>query len=207
MLVEIELISEAIFGNGEATTSFVDMEILKDENRLPYFKGKTFKGKLREEAEIINKYLFGEDNTIIDELFGKEDENDTKLRFSDCKLDEKIINNIKYGIINKVFTKDEVEKAFTDVRTFTSINDKGVSETGSLRQSRVVKKGIKLYCKIDSKEEFTIKEKGIIACSLSALKNIGTMESRGKGQVICRIIENNKDVTNEIINKFEKAVF
>ena len=43
MLVEIELISEAIFGNGEATTSFVDMEILKDENRLPYFKGKTFK--------------------------------------------------------------------------------------------------------------------------------------------------------------------
>lgn len=207
MLVEIELISEAIFGNGEATTSFVDMEILKDENRLPYFKGKTFKGKLREEAEIINKYLFGEDNTLIDELFGKEDENDTKLRFSDCKLDEKIINNIKYGIKKDVFTKDEVEKAFTDVRTFTPINDKGVSEKGSLRQSRVVKKGIKLYCKIDSKEEMTIKEKGIIACSLSALKNIGTMESRGKGQVVCRIIENNKDVTNEIINKFEKAVF
>ena len=71
----------------------------------------------------------------------------------------------------------------------------------------MVKKGIKLYCKIDSKEELTIKEKGIIACSLSALKNIGTMESRGKGQVVCRIIENNKDVTNEIINKFEKAVF
>lgn len=207
MLVEIELISEAIFGNGEGTTSFVDMEILKDENRLPYFKGKTFKGKLREEAEIINKYLFKEDNTLIDNLFGKEDENDTKLRFSDCKLDEKIINNIKYGIKEKVFTKDEVEKAFTDIRTFTSINDKGVSETGSLRQSRVVKKGIKLYCNIDSKEELTIKEKGIIACSLSALRNIGTMESRGKGQVLCKIIENNKDVTKDIINKFEKAVF
>ncbi len=207
MLVEIELISEAIFGNGEGTTSFVDMEILKDENRLPYFKGKTFKGKLREEAEIINKYLFKEDNTLIDNLFGKEDENDTKLRFSDCKLDEKIINNIKYGIKEEVFTKDEVEKAFTDIRTFTSINDKGVSETGSLRQSRVVKKGIKLYCKIDSKEELTIKEKGIIACSLSALRNIGTMESRGKGQVLCKIIENNKDITKDIINKFEKAVF
>ena len=207
MLVEIELISEAIFGNGEGTTSFVDMEILKDENRLPYFKGKTFKGKLREEAEIINKYLFREDNTLIDNLFGKEDENDTKLRFSDCKLDEKIINNIKYGIKEEVFTKDEVEKAFTDIRTFTSINYKGVSETGSLRQSRVVKKGIKLYCKIDSKEELTIKEKGIIACSLSALRNIGTMESRGKGQVLCKIIENNKDVTKDIINKFEKAVF
>ncbi|MGM9977796.1 MAG: RAMP superfamily CRISPR-associated protein [Clostridium sp.] len=207
MLVEIELISEAIFGNGEATTSFVDMEVLKDENKLPYFKGKTFKGKLREEAEFISKYLFGEDDTLIEELFGKEDRNDTKLRFSDCKLDEKIINNIKYGIKKYIFTQDDIEKAFTDLRTFTSINNDGVSEKGTLRQSRVIKKGIKLYCTINHKEELTIKEKGIIACSLSALRNIGTMESRGKGQVICRIIENNKDVTNKIINEFEKVVF
>ena len=204
MLVEIELLSEAVFGNGEATTSFVDMEILKDNNNIPYFKGKTFKGKLREEAEKISDYLLGNRETV-EELFGREDGEYSKLKFSDCKIDKDILNNIEYGINKGEFSKNDVEKAFTDIRTFTSINEDGVTKDGSLRQCRVIKKGIKLYCNI-SYDNLLEEEKGIIACSISALRNIGTMESRGKGNVICRIIENGKDVTNEMIEKFEKVV-
>lgn len=205
ILVEIELLSEAIFGNGEATTSFVDTEILKDENKIPYFKGKTFKGKLRQEAEAISQSIFG-NTQIVQELFGKEDGEYTKLSFSDCKIDADIMNNIIYGINNKEFSVNDIEKAFTDIRTFTSINDEGVSIDGTLRQCRVVKKGIKLYCNISYDEELSKKELGLIACSIASLRNIGTMESRGKGQVICRIISNCKDITLDLIEKFEREV-
>ena len=204
MLVEIELLSEAVFGNGEATTSFVDMEILKDNNNIPYFKGKTFKGKLREEAEKISEYLLGNRETV-EELFGREDGEYSKLKFSDCKIDKDILNNIEYGINKGEFSKNDVEKAFTDIRTFTSIDENGVTKQGSLRQCRVVKKGIKLYCTI-TYDKLTNYERGLIACSISALRNIGTMESRGKGEVICRIIKEGKDVTNKMITKFEKVV-
>ena len=204
MLVEIELLSEAVFGNGEATTSFVDMEILKDNNNIPYFKGKTFKGKLREEAEKISEYLLGNRETV-EELFGREDGEYSKLKFSDCKIDKDILNNIEYGINKGEFSKNDVEKAFTDIRTFTSIDENGVTKQGSLRQCRVVKKGIKLYCTI-TYDKLTNYERGLIACSISALRNIGTMESRGKGEVICRIIKEGKDVTNKMIEKFEKVV-
>lgn len=204
MLVEIELLSEAVFGNGESTTSFVDMEILKDNNNIPYFKGKTFKGKLREEAEKISEYLLGNRETV-EELFGREDGEYSKLKFSDCKIDKDILNNIEYGINKGEFSKNDVEKAFTDIRTFTSIDENGVTKQGSLRQCRVVKKGIKLYCTI-TYDKLTNYERGLIACSISALRNIGTMESRGKGEVICRIIKEGKDVTNKMITKFEKVV-
>lgn len=204
MLVEIELISEAVFGNGESTTSFVDMEILKDENNIPYFKGKTFKGKLREEAEKISDYLLV-NREAVEELFGREDGEYSKLKFSDCKIDKDILNNIQYGINEGEFSKNDVEKAFTDIRTFTSIDENGVTKKGSLRQCRVVKKGIKLYCTI-TYDKLTNEERGLIACSISALRNIGTMESRGKGEVVCRIIREGKDVTNKMIQKFEKVV-
>lgn len=204
MLVEIELLSEAVFGNGESTTSFVDMEILKDDNNIPYFKGKTFKGKLREEAEKISDYLLG-NREAVEELFGREDGEYSKLKFSDCKIDKDILNNIQYGINKGEYSKNDVEKAFTDIRTFTSIDESGVTKDGSLRQCRVVKKGIKLYCYINY-DKLTTEERGLLACSISALRNIGTMESRGKGEVVCKIIQDGKDVTNEMIQKFEKVV-
>ena len=57
MKIEIELLSETIFGCGEAVSNSIDIEVLQDNIGLPYMKGKTFKGKLREEVEEIVKLI------------------------------------------------------------------------------------------------------------------------------------------------------
>lgn len=204
-IVEIDLISEAIFGNGESSTSFVDIEILKDEIGIPFFKGKTFKGKLREEVYEIEKILIKNnlisDNNVTEALFGKEGEyNPTILKFSDCKIDSKIENNLRYAIEENIVNKDELTEAFTEIRTFTKIDDKGIAEIGSLRQARVIRKGIKLYTNIICQRELTKIEKGLLACGISALRNIGMMESRGKGQVVCRIFAGSEDITEKYMN-------
>lgn len=206
--IEIELLSETIFGNGQQAGISVNIDILKDKYGIPYFKGKTFKGKLREEVDQIAEILDMKES--VSRLFGKEGSEDNKLlRFSDCKLNKNIINNLIYGIKDNQFTKEDIISGLTDIRTFTKLSSNGVAEDGSLRSARVIKKGLKFYCNITTVKELTDEEKGLLACGISALKNIGGMESRGKGQVKCRLIEDNKDMTysyiNELNNKYLKV--
>ena len=45
--IKIELQSETILGSGESVAGYIDLDVLHDEVGLPYFKGKTLKGRLR----------------------------------------------------------------------------------------------------------------------------------------------------------------
>lgn len=208
--IEISLISEAIFGNGESSTSLVDIEILKDEIGIPYLRGKTLKGKLREEIVELEKILFNDDKLsyeLSNSLFGKEGEYEAStLKFTDCKISKDIDNNIRYSLENGDINKDEITEAFTEIRNFTKIDNNGVAEKGTLRQARVIRKGIKLYCDVICQRELSKEEKSILAYGIATLRNLGMMESRGKGQVICRLLANTSsnntkvDVTEEYMN-------
>lgn len=207
LVIEIELESETIFGNGESSTSFIDVEVLKDEYGIPYFKGKTFKGKLRSEVNEVAEILYGKDNEITSKLFGTGYAfNKAAIRFSNCEISESVKNNLIYGLKEGYFSKEELTNSFTDVRSFTKINENGVAEDGSLRQARVVKKGLKFYCDLDLSNEVTNKDIGILACGIKALRNLGTMESRGKGKVTCRLLEKGEDVTSKYIDLLKREV-
>lgn len=203
--VEIELLSETIFGNGEEGEVSVHMDILKDKYGIPYLKSKTFKGKLREEVSEIAALL--KMKHLENRLFGISESGDNKiLRFSDCKLEKNILNNLIYAIEeDEILTKDEITNALTEIRTFTKLNEYGVAKDKSLRNVRVIKKGLKFYCDINPTEELSLEEKGLLACGISALKNLGSMESRGKGQVKCRLLEDDKDITYECIEKLQAS--
>lgn len=211
LVIAIKLLSESIFANGESQSMGVDIEILKDEIGIPYFKGKTFKGKLREEAEMIVNYTSVGGNCILkdtfERLFGKEGQMDNNtLRFSDCKIPNEIRNNLKYGIENGQFTKDDIVNSLTEIRTFTKLDEKGIAEKGSLRQARVIKKDLILYCNVDCQKELTDIDKGLLAASVRALKNIGSMETRGKGHVDCILRENDMDVIDKYIKILKAEV-
>ena len=49
MLIQIRLLSDAIFGNGQSIPGGEDISILCDDKGFPYYKGSTFKGIFREE--------------------------------------------------------------------------------------------------------------------------------------------------------------
>ena len=112
--IEIELMSEAIFGSGQAVPGYLDLDILHDEYGIPYFKGKTFKGKLREELQAVadNIKAFNPHCDLIEyinSMFGLKEnfekkfndekyKNDGCIKFSDCTMDTKIIECLIYGL-------------------------------------------------------------------------------------------------------------
>lgn len=210
--IDIELLSETIFGSGQSIPGFLDLEIVHDENGLPYFKGKTFKGKLREKVEEIAGALEGLTEglnlkKITTEIFGEEGKNLLNtIKFSDCVLNSKVEQALLYGIDKNMFTKDEIKDALTDIRSFTSIGEKGIAKDGSLRQARVINKGLHFVSHIYVEKELSSLEKGLLAAGISALKHIGSMESRGKGHVNLRLMQGEKDITNEYLVLFEEEV-
>jgi CRISPR/Cas system CSM-associated protein Csm3 (group 7 of RAMP superfamily) len=209
--IRIKLLSESIFGNGTSESSGVDIDILRDDIGVPYFKGKTFKGKLRQEIHALKEYIsyFSKNKyeKIVEGLLGKEGEFDSNtLKFSNCVISNFVHSNLEYGIENRKFTKEDVLNALTEIRTFTSLDENGVPQKHSLRKARVIKKGLILYCNVECQRDLSNSEKGILSAGVAALRNLGTMESRGKGNVKCSLMENGEDVTLKYINMLEKEV-
>ena len=178
MKIKMELLSDAIFGNGVSVPGEEDISILTDRYGFPYYKGGTLKGIFREELERYLEWTDG-DMTLISELLGKPgrgEENSGSLVFSDLKISEivrdavlKEVGATSSGIITDIMT---------NVRTFTKVED-GTVKDGSLRMARCINKGLFFYGEIicDEKDEVIIED------VLSLIKNIGTMRSRGFGKV------------------------
>lgn len=213
--IEIQLLSETILGNGESSNQTIDIDVLKDDYGIPYMKGKNLKGRLRMEAEAIVDRL-GVEKGIIQSLFGKKfsDDmlNDSKLKFSDCTISPDIENNLIYAINNYEIEVCDVIEAFTDLRSFTSMEN-GVAKDTSLRKARVIRKGLKLYCDVYVDMKLNTKELGILSASVASLRNIGIMTSRGKGKVKCCLLEDSisnnsdkRDITMDAIKGLEKEV-
>ncbi len=213
--IEFELLSETIFGNGQSLPSSIDIGVLHDEFGLPYFKGKTFKGKLRVEvneialiAEEINPKI--KLSPFVDRMFGVPGSSylDTfnTLKFSNCMLDEKIRQAIIYGINKEIFTPAQVLNSLTSIRSFTSIDSDGIAEDKSLRQARVIDKGLKFETEIGTNREIEDIEFGLLAAGVRSLKHLGTMESRGKGEISAKLKIDGQNVTDKYIDIFAKEV-
>lgn len=215
--IQIELMTETIFGSGQSVPGSVDLEIVYDDNGFPYMKAKTFKGNLREQVEELNEILkenYNLDYTkYIDRMFGVENDgvNSWKnIKFSDCQLQENIKEVLMYGIENNLLNKNEIKAALTDERSFNSIDHNGVSKEGALRQVRVIRKGLKFEVIINTIRELEEIELCILAAGVSSLRHIGTMRTRGKGEIDGKLMVKNqeifKDMTDYYVDKLMEEV-
>lgn len=212
--IQVKLVTEAIFGSGHSIPGSVDLEIVCDDYGLPYMKAKTFKGNFRESMEeIVSEVGKAKYGYIIDEILGKSEsgvEQWKTLKFSDLRLAESIRNTIKKAILDGKVQNEEIKEALTDVRSFTSVDEDGSYRKGSLRQMRVIKKDLVFESELHIERELTIKEIGLLAMTTRYLRHIGTMRTRGKGEVECTFLkkQNDKyiDNTNKYINEFIKGV-
>lgn len=210
--IEVKLLSEAIFGSGHSIPGSVDLEIVYDDYGFPYMKAKTFKGNLREAMCNAAILLDNEFEETMESLMGKERngiEVWKTLKFSDCMLPENVREFIKLAIENNKIQASEVKDALTSIRSFTSIDDDGSYKEGSLREYRVIKKGLIFEVEVNCERKLAEKELGLLAVSVKSLKHIGTMRTRGKGRVDCRLIdinEGHKDITGFYINMLLKGV-
>lgn len=206
--IEMKLLSEAIFGSGYSIPGSVDLEVVCDDNELPFMKAKTFKGNLREAMEGSAK-LLGEDyEKKVEQLLGKGEsgvESWKNLKFSDCMIQKNTREYIELAIKTRKITASEVKDALTSIRSFTSIDDDGSSKKGSLRQYRVINKGLVFEVDVDCERILSEEELSLLAISIKSLRHIGMMRTRGKGRISCRLmLEENgkyKDITDLYVKK------
>lgn len=190
MKVKIKLLSNAIFGSGKSIPGGEDISVLTDDHGFPYLRASTFKGILREELENLADWKINQkDNKItkdkLNELFGEAGavddgrESGGSLIFSDFTVPI----SIKARMNEENMTKEEITDCFTFVYTFTSLEN-GVAKKHSLRSCRYINKGMIFYGEIKCRN----KDEKIVQEGLEAIKYIGTMKTRGFGEVEVSVV-------------------
>ena len=181
MKVQMKLIEDVIFGNGQSIPGEEDISVLCDDHGFPYYKGSTFKGIFREELQRLldwKKITKDDREKLVTRLLGKSDSisGSASLVFSDYVISD----SVKERVLSELSDADEIRKAFTSLRTFTKIDEDGMVQDGSLRIARCVNKGITLHGEIacDPADE------GLVGEVLGMMKWVGTMRNRGFGKVL-----------------------
>lgn len=226
--LKIKLLSDTIFSGGESIVSISDIDELYDEYKIPYYKGKSIKGNIRESADLIvknqkafNEKKSDENREIVRTLFGKifdntnekkesymDDQTQGILKFENASLEDDIKENLKYLVDNDIISKEEVINSLTDIRYATKIDRKtGTAQNGSLRSMRVLNKDITFTSNIYSERELTEDELALLVCSVKTTRHLGTLRSGGKGNVECTLIPEKGSLSKKDIEKLvQKAV-
>ena len=183
MKIIMRLLSDTIFGNGESVPGGEDISVLTDAQGFPYFKGGTLKGIFREEL-IRNLGWKGLSTSQVEaqvgDLLGESGDNrpdEGKLRFSDLVVSQAV----KQAVLKEIGDNPEVILAsFSDLRTFTSIEENGMAKAGSLRMARCIHAGISFEGEVLCTED----QRALVREVVALIKYVGTMRNRGFGRVL-----------------------
>ena len=188
MKISMELLSDTIFGNGVSVPGGEDISVLHDTDGFPYFKGNTLKGIFREELVRLLRWQGKTENEISNitaDLLGVGGDDSlalNKLTFSDLVVP----SSVKKAVLRELSSRehaadlsDKVLSAFTNLRTFTALEQDGMVKRGSLRVARCVNKGICFTGDIRCTDD----QKKLVLETLGLIKWVGTMRNRGFGQV------------------------
>lgn len=223
--LKIELLSDTIFSGGESIVSVSDIDVLYDDYKIPFYKGKSIKGNIREVIDVIveNQRRYNEEKSEINgqiatKLFGKkfsnkgkeeyrDDQSEGCLRFENASINRETRDVLTYLVDSEIIHKDEIIEALTDIRYATKIDkESGTSQDGSLRSMRVLNKDLCFYSDIYCEEELNEDELGLLLCGVNGLRHLGTLRSRGKGEVKCSILIDNKELSDKELNKIVEKV-
>ena len=168
---------------------------------------------MKDSVIILNNCYNRDFTDELNKLLGKENSGVNaweNIKFSDCCIKENIKNFFAYAVENNEIYAKEIRDALTDSRSFTAIGDDGSYKDRSLRQARVIRRGLKLYSDIYCERGLNDRELAILALSVSSMRHIGSMRTRGKGEVRLRLLlsENGRwsDKTDYYIDKLMEEV-
>ncbi|HEY8421758.1 MAG TPA: RAMP superfamily CRISPR-associated protein [Thermoclostridium sp.] len=216
-LIKINLLTDAVFGSGNSVPGFIDADVRYDECGFPYINGKTIKGKVGEMATVFVNMIksvpelsnYGEElQQKRDKLFGIANESDpNRLKFSDCEMSKNLRECFKIHMESSNITPDEILEALTHTETMTSIDYKtGTAKKSSLRNFRVINRGITLFSAVTSPINLDEDERIILASACSLLRHLGSYETKGKGYVKVSLLYKGNDVTADFIKLLDKKV-
>ena len=188
MKIKIELLSDLCTCSGETYNSMVDMDVVYDENGIPYIPAKRLKGCIRESAlEMQELGIITQEE--YEKIFGREGSVRSAFSLSNAYIlgFDEAVEDLRNCTYKDLSSPQNVLNQYTYIRTQTAVNLKtGVAEDGSLRTIRVVKKGLKFEAECNWNKGSQKVEKGqeeILKQAVSLVKHIGVSRTRGLGLV------------------------
>ncbi len=152
--------------SGLSAGTKLDSSVVKDQYGLPYVPGKTLKGLLREQAELVNPSLAAQ-------CFGDEKECVGVCYFGNSTIEKSVADEI---------ISNSLQAELYDTITSTKIDDNGVAEDNSLREIEVVIP-LELYGEIV--DIATPEQEKILNDAIGLIKRVGLNRNRGLGR--CKI--------------------
>lgn len=215
MKIKIKLQSDTCVSSGESILGIVDTEVVFDKYGIPIIPAKRIKGLLLESSkDLLDLGVTNQEN--IDEIFGIRGSNKFQnVHFYDATIKgyynfyeniKKMKNSEKYKILAN---ENDIKNYFTYVRTQTKIGEDGVAETNSLRNIRVIKKGLEFEAYIYINKQVSQESKDLLKKAAKMIRHIGVSRTRGLGEVKCEITDktsNNKKESIKQIKKYENII-
>ena len=186
----IRLVSDAMLSSGMGT-ELIDSLVTRGLDGQPILKGSHIKGIMRQTISDAVSLLGYPNLTIVRNVYGSfvEDPVSTSgiISVSDCSV------------------IDKREKVKTITVTKTKVGKSGVADNGSLRSTEMIPGGTvfggqcRIRAAVNSPEDLAVR------FSLLALDAVGGSRSRGSGQCIVEIEDENRTV-GEILVKLESML-
>ena len=184
-MIEIRYIlkfkSDFHFGSGAGIPGAIDCGLKYNSNGVPEINGKTIKGIIRDAVENVIR-LQSSKLSIVEEIFGKEGEDNTKFRFSTPVVEKQYEDRISQ---NK-----GLQKNISGIEFHNRINRKNhIAEAGALF-SRETGPGSFEYagtisqikeCSNECSNEDLNKYLYFLICGIRFVTHIGGNRRRGKG--------------------------
>lgn len=161
----------------------VDMDVVYDENGIPYIPAKRIKGCIREAAlEMVEIGII--EKKQYERIFGKEGNSRAAFTLSNAYITgySEAVEALQACSHRELVSQQNVLNQYTYMRTQTSVDlETGVADENSLRTLRVVKKGLvfEAECEVwDQTENLEVFEQAV-----SLVKHMGMSRTRGLGLV------------------------
>ena len=183
MKIIIKLLSDLCTCSGETYNSMVDMDVVYDENGIPYIPAKRIKGCIREAAlEMVEIGII--EKKQYERIFGKEGNSRAAFTLSNAYITgySEAVEALQACSHRELVSQQNVLNQYTYMRTQTSVDlETGVADENSLRTLRVVKKGLvfEADCEVwDQSENLEVFKQAV-----SLVKHMGMSRTRGLGLV------------------------
>lgn len=201
--LKVEILSETTFAHHTMNGTYVDTDVLHDEDGIPFISGKTIRGLLIEEASYLTRFMDTKSfENVASFLFGRLGIEEGQLLIEDGLMDEVFRQKVKKTISckHKKVVPGHILGALTEVRYQTSIDQNtGTAEEHSLRSVRVLHPGISFFSKVKWLTNPDLIHFAFLACCCTTVRNAGLSRNRGRGRIRIRCLnEKKEDITESL---------
>lgn len=212
--LSVRLVSDATFGRGDGVAGLVDTEVVYDiDTGLPEIPGRTINGLLAEEAAVLVDLLHGhrigaECRAAAGWLFGRPGSTldcQGHLHVGSALLPPALRAAVRSSPLEPV----EVLESLTTIRRRTAIDEaRGAPARGALRAVRVVVRDVTFVAPLSfERAPPTDRELTYLVAFALGVKRGGMNRNRGCGGLRLRLHRNGKDITPEMIERFEVGLW